>query len=323
MSVVTNFTSLQTAVSTYLNRSDLTTDLPTLIQMAEGTLRRDPRVRKVGEAELAELSAGAPTNWLITDFPDVYLYAVLAEAGNYLRDDDRVALWKQILEQKLNEISTTRQDPDRALALTTHAEMVTQVLEWMDDPSIEAAVPSFILLAEAKLRTDPRVRNLTSATFSITGATTAVPSDFDAVESWYHDGTTYYGPIQVVPAETLALIKARAGGSGTPSHAAVVGTNFRFAPEPSQTLSTKLVYWQSLTALSAGTNWLVEKYPHVYLYAALIEAAAHRDARKGTSSPQVAEWRAQLEQALNQIDNEVQRQQYSGRLQRQFTPIGG
>jgi hypothetical protein len=41
------------------------------------------------------LSAGV--NWLITNAPDVYLYATLLEAAPYIKDDARIGTWAQLL----------------------------------------------------------------------------------------------------------------------------------------------------------------------------------------------------------------------------------
>lgn len=53
---------------------------------------------------LASLSGGAPTNWLLLAHPDIYLYAVLAESAPYLKDDERLMVWKSQLETKLEEL---------------------------------------------------------------------------------------------------------------------------------------------------------------------------------------------------------------------------
>src|SRR5262249_9082526 len=39
-------------------------------------------------------SALSGVNWLLTAHPDTYLYGALVESAPYLRDDDRVPLWK-------------------------------------------------------------------------------------------------------------------------------------------------------------------------------------------------------------------------------------
>lgn len=44
-------------------------------------------------ARVPALSDDEPVNWLLTDYPDVYLYGALAEASIYLREDDRAGYW--------------------------------------------------------------------------------------------------------------------------------------------------------------------------------------------------------------------------------------
>ena len=52
--------------------------------------------------KLDPLSAGA--NWLITNAPDVYLYATLVEAAPYINDDKRVSTWSQFLANSINQL---------------------------------------------------------------------------------------------------------------------------------------------------------------------------------------------------------------------------
>lgn len=189
---ITSYALLKSAVGDWLNRSDLTTATSDFVQMAEGTLKRDPRVRKlttnsayqvsaspanlpsdfdalealehagstyygpiqtVGHDQIEELKAlygttGAPrwcavvgktqlrlapapdttytlklaywatltplsdtntTNWLLTDHPDIYLYASLCEAAPYLKDDARLPMFQQRLERSLEELHLNTQ----------------------------------------------------------------------------------------------------------------------------------------------------------------------------------------------------------------------
>lgn len=50
-------------------------------------------------ARIPALSAANQSNWLLTNYPNVYLYGALVEASPYLLDDARVATW----EAKFNE----------------------------------------------------------------------------------------------------------------------------------------------------------------------------------------------------------------------------
>lgn len=57
--------------------------------------------------KLASVSAGS--NWLITDAPDLILFASLCEAAPWMQDDARIAIW----EQKYAQIKERIQKQDR------------------------------------------------------------------------------------------------------------------------------------------------------------------------------------------------------------------
>lgn len=51
------------------------------------------------------LSDSNPTNDLLTNYPDAYLYASLIQSAPYLRDDQRMMLWEQKTAQIISEIN--------------------------------------------------------------------------------------------------------------------------------------------------------------------------------------------------------------------------
>lgn len=323
MAIITNLATLKAAVADTLNRDDLTSAIDIFIQSAEQVFQRDPRVRDpANNAVIPSLFATDP-NWLITAHPDVYLYGALVESAPYLKDDARIATWAGRLELALEGIrGSVRLDPARTLALTTYAELQTMVADALERGDLKNVIPVLIVQAEGKLRNDRRVRSLLTAPFSITADDLAVPSDFRTLESWYHDGPTYYGPIEIVGADQLGILKASYGTTGVPSYAAILGGVFRFAPAPTGTYATKMTYWRTLTALSAGVNWLYTGHPHIYLRAALAEAGPYV-ARDPVATKVVAEAREQLELDLEALHQETWDHQWSGTMRRQFTPIGG
>lgn len=55
--------------------------------------------------KIPALTSGSPTNWLLEDYPDAYLYGTLClGAGAYLRDDERMGIWKGAWDELLAEI---------------------------------------------------------------------------------------------------------------------------------------------------------------------------------------------------------------------------
>jgi len=53
-------------------------------------------------AKLPALSDAAPTNWLLTESPDIYLYGTLAQSAPYLKEDERTdnrtSLYEKLVE---------------------------------------------------------------------------------------------------------------------------------------------------------------------------------------------------------------------------------
>lgn len=52
--------------------------------------------------KIPSLSTGSPTNWLLTNFPDLYLYSSLLHATPYLNDDARVAVFNNLISQTVS-----------------------------------------------------------------------------------------------------------------------------------------------------------------------------------------------------------------------------
>lgn len=207
------------------------------------------------------------------------------------------------------------------MALTTYAELKTAIGDWLNRSDLTSTIPDFVTLAEAELKKDVRVRRLENNTaFSVDAATESLPSDFVSLESIYHNGGTYYGPLSVVTPEQLAVQVDVAGSSGVPRFAAVVEDQILFAPAPDGTYSLRLVYWQGIAALSDAntSNWLLASHPDVYLYASLVQSAPYLkdDAR-------VMVWEQRLEKSLEALRLYTWHQRFGGNVRRSIKTIGG
>lgn len=47
--------------------------------------------------------ASSSTNWLLTNYPDIYLYGSLAEAAPYIKDDARIGIWQSLYAQAVGQ----------------------------------------------------------------------------------------------------------------------------------------------------------------------------------------------------------------------------
>ena len=50
-------------------------------------------------AKLPSLSDSNTTNWLLTNNPDIYLYATLIQSAPYIKEDERLPVWAQIFDR--------------------------------------------------------------------------------------------------------------------------------------------------------------------------------------------------------------------------------
>lgn len=56
-------------------------------------------------ARIPSLGVGTPTNWLLDNHPDIYLYGALVQAEAFTSNDDRIQLWKTALDEALGELT--------------------------------------------------------------------------------------------------------------------------------------------------------------------------------------------------------------------------
>lgn len=207
------------------------------------------------------------------------------------------------------------------MAITTYAQLQTSVATWLDRSDLTAVVPDFIALAEAGFRRDRRCRKLQDrGTFSVSADGATLPTDLQSLEAWWHDGPTYYGPIEVVGADQLGTIKARMGETGAPRFAALVDGVAYFAPEPDATYDTRMTYWRTVESLSdtVTTNWLLASHPDLYLYGSLVEASPYLK-----DDERVALWQMQLDVRLEQLHAYTWNRQMGGTMRRQHRAFGG
>jgi hypothetical protein len=57
--------------------------------------------------KIEALSDSNTSNWLLSEAPDLYLYAVLMETAIYLRDDDRIAAYASMYQNKLAALNAS------------------------------------------------------------------------------------------------------------------------------------------------------------------------------------------------------------------------
>jgi hypothetical protein len=296
--MITDYTTLRSQVAAWLNREDLEAQIPVFIQMAEGQLQRDPRVRGPNGEGLTPIDSGP--NWLLTGHPDVYLYASLVETAPYLKDDSRVPVWMAELDRRLTLLGSSRRDPSRVISLQGEADVILGVTEWMDRPDLRPVAPLLVQLGTQSLEQDHRFRVLSEVDpFPITTGVMEMPPGFVALEGWWHDGQ---GVITTAGIDSIGALQARYGSVGAPRYVALVNGRAHFAPAPDQTYQTRIAFWRRPS---------IEEMPMAYLYAALAHAAPYLG-----EDPRLATWASGLDSLLEGLVRTTWDAQYSGTLAR-------
>lgn len=92
-------------------RADTATDpTPRFFNITGNQLEVVPTISGSAEIEMTyyakvpALSASNTTNWLLSLWPDLYLYGALVHSAPYLRDEERVATWAGFYDRAMSEV---------------------------------------------------------------------------------------------------------------------------------------------------------------------------------------------------------------------------
>jgi hypothetical protein len=155
------------------------------------------------------------------------------------------------------------------MSLLTYADLQTSIASWIARGDLTATIPDFITLFEvvANRRLRVRQQELTASLTPVGGVAT-LPADY---LTWRRCTWTGNQPREleyVHPSYLHALFPTLAAGD--PRYFTIEGSNITVAPSDNTALTFD--YFQKITALSAGVNWLYAAHPDVYLFGSLAEA---------------------------------------------------
>jgi len=156
------------------------------------------------------------------------------------------------------------------MALSTAAELKTSVQDWLDRSDYSAVADDMIVLAEGHFNLELRSRQMVTATdLTPTAGVCTLPTDF-------------LGPVKVVaktsPRCQLGFVDI--SGADSAYDSSVVGRSESYTIRgsslityPQSTYDIELTYWQEIPPLADNSsNWLLAKYPNIYLETCMMEA---------------------------------------------------
>jgi hypothetical protein len=157
------------------------------------------------------------------------------------------------------------------MAIADYSELVLAVGEHIGKTDLVDVMPRFVRMAELKLNRELRLRDQevgTTLTANVNGEIT-LPSDFLEVRSIFTTGSP--------PIILSAMTEDNAAAefvAGLPRGFIINGDILRI--RPASEAEVRLNYFRDIPALETSTNqvnWLLTKYPDIYLYTVVFEAA--------------------------------------------------
>lgn len=191
------------------------------------------------------------------------------------------------------------------MALNSYSALKTSIVTWAmrtGDDEFSAQTGDFITLAEKRLNRVMRVADMEAvSSIALTNGEGDLPSDY--LEFRQVKGAN--GSNLQLATQDWILQKYGASPVDIP-YVSITGTRIKSYASSSSPLS--LSYYATIPALSntVTTNWLLNKAPELYLYAALLESAPYMmdDARATT-------WGKMLELAVKDYINADKAARYS------------
>ena len=197
------------------------------------------------------------------------------------------------------------------MAIGTFAQLKTAAANWLDRSDLTDRIPEFITLAEARFNRVLRIRDMetVSTAISTTAGTReySLPTGFVQMRE-FHLSTDPLTPLSYITPEMMSRIWA-GSTKGKPEVFTVIADKVRLGPNPDAVYTTSMLYYKKITALSASatTNDMLTNNPDIYLYGTLLEATPFimQDERVGL-------WLAAFEKAVNDVQNQDNKDRHSG-----------
>lgn len=183
------------------------------------------------------------------------------------------------------------------MAISDNASLIAAVQNWTARADLTSVIPDFIMLAEARINRDLKVRQMLSTVgLTASGGSFTLPSDLISIVrvSYLYSGKD----VELESLPSTANLNAREGIA----FGYVVEGSVAKLVGGSGNEDITLSYYAKIPAISTSPNWLITNYPDIYLYATLLESAPYIG-----NDPKIAVWQAGYESAiesLNRTDSE-------------------
>lgn len=292
---LSNFSELKTEIANYVDRSDLTDQIPTFIKLTEARINRSLRVRLMESVKVISLVSGSKR------------YPV---PSDYL------------------QLRTVQYDTSSIANTTLNGDITDSVTEIILTSATGFTATGTILIGTEQITyTGISTETLTGCTRAANGTTAAAHDSGAGVIEIYTIFTTgtisdnvnkIIHPLNYVTPQLLPRINA-GSITGIPEAYTMRAGYILMGPVPSSSYTMEIDYYAKVAALSdaAPTNTMLTNNPDIYLYGSLMEAEPFimNDGR-------VALWQAAFARAIQDIQLQDDKDSHSGNSMRVMNTSG-
>ena len=165
------------------------------------------------------------------------------------------------------------------MALATYTDLLASVAGWINRTDLTAIIPDFVVLAEARIARDMRLRRqVTNAAISTVANTQTIslPTGFLEIENIGLSSVSPQTTLSVVTPEILDKSYPNHYSPGQPVIYCILGDTLVLGPTPDAVYTVSVDYYKRWDALTVtATNWLLTNFPMVYLSGCMVEAAMY------------------------------------------------
>ena len=195
------------------------------------------------------------------------------------------------------------------MSISTYSDLKSAVADFLNRQDLDAIVPTFISLAEARINRDLRHFNMVKRSTAAADTRYSTPPGDWLETIRLHITDNPPSDLELISQNDMAQLREQGPQAGRPRFYAITAGEIEFFPTPDQSYTSELVYYADVPALSDENtdNWLLRKYPDIYLYGALIHSAPYLDEDQRTST-----WAALYQSAIDAANMESDKARFSG-----------
>lgn len=204
------------------------------------------------------------------------------------------------------------------MAITTNAELITAVENYLARSDLTARIPEFIALCEAKMNRHLKCRQMEQRSTTTCDTSddepefVSLPTDFQTMRRIRLTGVTGKPRVEYLTGTQIDEYRNGLDNvAGTPRYYTIIGDEIEFLPTPDDDYVVEMVYRKNIPPIAENsTNWLLTLAPDAYLYGTLLEATPFIK-----EDERIATWVGGFKSAIDGLNQLSIDAQYSGPMQ--------